>query len=164
MRIKELLITIAVTLLVSILLMYVFSRMTQKRVAVVDTGKLFNEYRLKKELEKDVNDRIQYLKHVSDSFEIEIKSYGSVEKVPKEMIGPYQNIRMNIDLEYDSGSRNINEQVWKRLNPLLQKFGAENKLDLIIGANGMGTVLYTDENLDVTAKVIQYVNNNYEGK
>src|SRR5690606_15001306 len=123
-----------------------------------------NNYNMKKELEKEVDGRINYLVAISDSLEGQLKMYPNPDKAPEELIRSYKNLRATIDQEFEKGNRSINEQVWQRLNPLIIKYGKEKNLHLIIGANGMGTVLYNDASYDLTDDLITHVNMEYEGK
>ena len=50
--------------------------------------------------------------------------------------------------------KNINEQVRDRLNPLIKDFAVKNNYRIVVGANGMGTVLYNADVVDITDKLI----------
>ena len=142
---------------------YLIIRSDQKKTAVVDAVRLFNEYHMKIELEKEAAGRLKFMGGKLDSVEKELRLFKTIEDVPKEMLEYYQTMKRNLDKDYSESNQMINEQVWKRLNPLVEKFGKEKELHLIIGANGMGTVLYKDAYYDLTDELISYVNKNYEG-
>jgi Skp family chaperone for outer membrane proteins len=63
---------------------------------------------------------------------------------------------------YTAINKEINQKAWERLNPIINKFGKEKGIDLLIGANGMGTVLYATEARDVTDELIIYANGIYD--
>jgi Skp family chaperone for outer membrane proteins len=79
----------------------------------------------------------------------------------KELTYDYNFMKTKLDNDYTQSNRDINEQIWKRLNPLLDEYGKKKKLHLIIGANGMGSVLYNDEYYERTNDVISYINKKY---
>lgn len=144
-------------------LTYFIIRSDQKKTAVVDVVRLFNEYHMKIELEKEVAGRLTYIGHILDSLNQQIRIYKTAEAAPTELIEQYRHVKAQLDKEYTDGNQQINEQVWKRLNPLVAKYGKEKGLHLIIGANGMGSVLYNDAYYDLTNDLIYYANKNYEG-
>lgn len=47
---------------------------------------------------------------------------------------------------------------------LWKSMAKKRHLHLIIGANGMGSVLYNDDYYDMTNDLINYANKEYEGK
>lgn len=63
---------------------------------------------------------------------------------------------------YEASNSTINEKVWKRLNPLIDDFGKKNNIRIMIGANGMGTVLYNDNSVSMTNELIEFINKNYK--
>ena len=71
------------------------------------------------------------------------------------------NKKVEVQQAYEVSNKNINEQVWKRLNPLIDEFSKEHNYRIVIGANGMGTVLYTDESAERTNDLIQFINKKY---
>jgi len=143
---------------------YLFYEVLQiKKIVMIDAIKLFNEFKMKNELEGMERVKLETMTQRIDSIEKIIKLIQQEKKeVSREMIESYNRSKMILDDEYNTSNKQINEQVWKRLNPLIDNFGKENGYHLIIGANGMGTVLYNDSYLDVTQKAITYINKKYE--
>lgn len=138
----------------------------EKKIAVVDAVKLFNEYKMKTELEAKVSQRLQYIGHVTDSLKNLLQAQSKDASVSKEdlqkVYAQYMQVQNQFDAEYQETNSQINEQVWKRLNPLIDEYSKEQGLRMVIGANGMGTVLYNDDYYDHTASLIKYVNEKYE--
>jgi Skp family chaperone for outer membrane proteins len=127
-------------------------------VAYVDIYRVHQEF----ELQKIYAD---YLKHYKDSAVNSMDNYilsahiydtGSLDQLKK---GYYEQIQKNIALKTDS----LNAIIWKRLNPLIQQYGKENKYKMIFGADGTGHLLYSDSSLDISNRVIEYVNEQYNG-
>src|SRR5690606_26411546 len=63
---------------------------------------------------------------------------------------------------YRQSNQSINEQVWRRLNPMIDAYGKAHHLRLIIGANGRGSVLYNQGYYDHTDELIHFINEQYE--
>ena len=94
--------------------------------------------------------------------QLELARASRNEDEVKKMTYGYNYMKTNLENEFRRSNRDINEQVWKRLNPVVEEYGKMKGLHVIIGANGMGSVLYNDEYLDLTEDIIKYVNNKYE--
>lgn len=45
---------------------------------------------------------------------------------------------------------------------MLEQYGKERNIRLLVGANGAGTVLYGDKGIDMTDDLIKYLNSKYE--
>lgn len=137
-----------------------------KKIAVVDAIQLFNSFKMKIELEEKASGGLRYLGHQADSLQKELEGKSKVKDFPKaELEGLYKTYMQAkglLEQEYQQSNQSINEQVWKRLNPLIDEYGKKEKLRLIIGANGMGNVLYNDDYYDQTKEVIDFVNKKYE--
>lgn len=134
------------------------------KIIVIDAIKVFNEFKMKKDLEakvdvklKDYSMQLDSVKAIMDNA---IKRNDSV--TARSMSGYLQMLQEEASRAYQVSNQTINEQVWKRLNPLIDAYGKKEKYRVIIGANGMGSVLYKDDGVDKTEAVIKYINANYE--
>ena len=128
-----------------------------KDVVYVDIGRLVDNYRLKKELEKKAETDLLKIKNVIDSLKLagrltDNRSIDSNVARLEYQFGQY----------YTQSSQEISRQIWDRLNPVIDAFGKERKYKVIIGANGAGNVLYGDKRYDITDELILYINNKYE--
>lgn len=134
-----------------------------KRIAMIDVIKLFNEFKMKKELESIEKIKLEKLSSNLDSIENILKVMQNDKKdISKELIEKYNMSKYTMEEEFKAGNQLINEQIWKRLNPMIDEFGKQKKMHLIFGANGMGTVLYNDDYMDITNEAIDFINKKYE--
>jgi outer membrane protein len=125
----------------------------KKKIVYVDIGKLLDGYKLKKDLEAESTQNLYRIKNVVDSLKMMQKA-GAGPMVDSQLAtaeGAFNEY-------YSYSSQEISKKVWERLNPLLEQFGKDRKLELVIGANGAGTVLYGDKQADVTEEATRYVN------
>jgi Skp family chaperone for outer membrane proteins len=114
-------------------------------------------------LEQRAKIRLDQLAHQMDSIKTQLSiAEASNQAAKAALIKEYNEHKATFDDYYAASDKDINDQVWKRLNPYIEEFGKEQNLHLIIGANGMGTVLYNDDYYDLTAKAVKYVNEKYE--
>ena len=139
-------------------------RLRQDKIAVVDAVRLFDGYAMKIDLEVIAKKQLQSESGQLDSI------YNALEKAKavhqsgdetKNLAYKYNYLKSKLESDYSQSNRDINEKVWKRLNPLLTEYGKKKSLHLIIGANGMGSVLYNDAFYDQTDEVIKFVNRIY---
>lgn len=137
----------------------------QKKIAVVDVIKLVNEFQMKKDLEAHGMQQLKQVGMATDRLKRLLQASSNDPKKSKEELQNLYSNYMGTQGQYDNQaeqlSQEINEQVWSRLNPLIDEYGKRENLRLVIGANGMGTVLYNDDYYDHTQQLIKYVNAKY---
>jgi outer membrane protein len=56
------------------------------------------------------------------------------------------------------------DELWKQINEYVQQFGKENHYKVILGANGTGSLMYSDKALDITPELTSYINSRYAGE
>ncbi len=143
---------------------YLLLKNDNKKIGVVDAVRLFDQYNMKKELEDKAKVKLQLMGKQMDSVENLLNMAKAVknEEEIKKMSYAYSYVRGSVENEYKQSNKEINEQVWKRLNSAIDAYGKSKGLHLIIGANGMGSVLFNDDYYDLTSEAIKFVNNKYE--
>jgi outer membrane protein len=160
---KKLLFFIVGLLLLGCAYMYVSNN---KKVYVVDTIVLFNAFKMKADLEKSYEPKLMALKMQCDSIKALIShQQGSGNGVVHpDLLKNYEHSLQVFEYEFNDCNDKVNTQVWKRLNTIIEAYGKAKKAKVIIGGNGMGTVLYSDEDVNITKEVIEYANKKYEGR
>lgn len=138
--------------------LFTYYKYSTPQVAVVDLVKLFNEFELKQQLEKA--DSITLLKtvHSIDSIK-EVVSQRTLSE--RELNTIYQDLDEEYYKVYNESNNRINKVVWEKLNLLIKQFGEAKKVDVLVGANGLGSVVYYNNAYDITPELIKYVNENY---
>jgi len=121
--------------LVATIIYSVWSSQNLKKVVVADAIELVNEFSLKKELESKVEGKLNEYNHLVDSLNGIVEN-SSNPNYKKKITLEMRNIQEEARQAYEISNRNINEQVWKRLNPWIEEFGKENDYKIIIGSNG----------------------------
>lgn len=138
---------------------------TPKKIGVVDAVRLFDGYNMKKEMEEKAKVKLLELGRQVDSVGnlYNMAKAGKDENEIKRLAYASNYMKATLEAEYKKSNQEINQQVWKRLNIAMDAYGKDKGIHLIIGANGMGTVLYNDDYYDLTAEAIKFVNSKYEG-
>jgi Skp family chaperone for outer membrane proteins len=135
-----------------------------KSIAIVDIVRLFDGFAMKKELEAVERKNLESKSRALDSLEIVIQLANKMNAnndQTRSMMLSYREQKADLENQVQASNRRINEQVWKRLNPMLAEMGKQRKMHVIFGANGTGNILYTDSHDDITDETIKYVNQRY---
>lgn len=96
-----------------------------------------------------------------DSLYSKIQKSSSSDKeiLMKEYIGLKENLQQfNQQFAYEE-----TQKIWKRLYSYIDEFSSQKKYKLIIGSEKKEDVLYSDEELNITKELINFVNSKYEG-
>jgi outer membrane protein len=134
------------------------------KVVVIDAIKVFNEFKMKKDLEAKVEVKLKGYTEQLDSMKAIVDNalQRNDSATAIAVSGHLQSLQDEVSRAFQVSNQAINEQVWKRLNPLIDEYGKKEGYRVIIGANGMGSVLYKDDAVDRTGSVIKFINIKYE--
>lgn len=155
---KKVIIAIVASTVILVGALYFFTKDGDKKIVYADAIRLFNGYKFKTDLEKMGQGTLTLLKNRLDSVEVIYKANPADERGQQLVAEGQQRLAE----AYTAINKEINQKAWERLNPIINKFGKEKGIDMLIGANGMGTVLYASEAKDVTEELIKYANRNYD--
>jgi len=157
-----LIVTVAAISLASLCLsLWLMNR--EKKIGYIDTIRLFNDYALKKDMEAREEPVLNRIKSSADSMKAvyDAMSQNGNKDQLKQLEMQIVQASAVFRQENERSNRDINEKVWKRLNPDIDEFARSIHIDLLIGANGMGTVLYGNKGTDYTDDLLSYVNKKY---
>jgi outer membrane protein len=144
------------------------------KMVYVDTGLLYSEFHLAKELNKELEGVLKIKKAAVDSTyeslkrltqEIRQKQKPGTEEIQtlKRLEEVYVYKQRQYEKESQELSTNNNNKIWNQINQYVLEYGQNNNYTFILGATGEGTIMYGDKNMDVTNKVIEFINKQYEG-
>lgn len=138
----------------------------EKKIGLIDAVKLFNGYKMKAELESLAAVKMEALGREADSLKQLLSARGKAPAGPDKelelLYRQFMEAQQRLEEAFEASNRSINEQVWDRLNPLIDEYGKKAGLRAILGANGMGSVLYYTDYYDHTQQAIDFVNQRYE--
>lgn len=146
-------------LVIGLLAWTVRREFASKEIVYVDIEKLVTGYNLKKDMERDAGQSLYAIQHVIDSLEMIRKTINS--QGPTLIDSQITRARYVYDEYYTSSTNQMNKTIWERLNPVIEQYGKEKGLEIIIGANGTGSLLYADKGRDRTDDLIKYINSKY---
>ncbi|MBS1636572.1 MAG: OmpH family outer membrane protein [Bacteroidetes bacterium] len=168
--IKKIAIASGLILLLGLNLYLLVELKMKKRVVYVNTYELYNQFTLKKELEKKLESTQIAKKVVMDSLKAQLNYATSVEKPTEADVKHARDIEAQLYYkekqfreEDEQQAQQYTNQVWEQLNQYMKDYGKEKGYSFILGANGQGNLMYAEETGDVTKEVVTYVNEKYKG-
>lgn len=134
-------------------------------IAYVDNVELFNGFNMSKDLGQANNFKLKAQKKKLDSlyniYSI-FREQGDNEKTKAlelQLRSEDQELkRMNEYL-----SKDLSEKVWSRLNQYVKEYGESKRYKVVLGTQGYGNVMYAKDGIDITADMLIYSNEKYEG-
>lgn len=165
---------IALIVLLSFVVGMVYSN--TPKMAFINLQKLYDQFELKKEMEKKLTTVQTARKNTLDSLEFRLNALSDSMKYADSK--EQQKIRQQFEMQrkeylykdksYTEDNENMvaqyDEQVWGQLNQYITEFGEKNNYTMVLGGDGSGSVMYAQSSLDITEKVASYVNERYKGK
>ncbi|PZF74797.1 OmpH family outer membrane protein [Taibaiella soli] len=155
-------ILLSVTLCVTLVLLgnLCYEHFNKKGVVFVDINKLVEQYKFKKDMEATAAHNLYTIKNGTDSLKMLRRTSSGVAASHLDTVITKREFAL--EKFYEQSNQEISRKVWERLNPALERFGKDKGYEIVVGANGQGTVLYGSKQSDVTDEAIKYININYE--
>jgi len=157
---KKIRLVVIYLILVGVIGYLVWEKRNTSGVKYVDTITLYNNFELTKKMQSESQPLIADLKSTLDSLRY---IYSNNEKLQgkKDVEKEISRAEQEYLAINEESNQEINKIIWNRLNPLINSFGKKHDYDIIVGANGMGNVLYGKEAFDITQEVLIYCNKEY---
>jgi outer membrane protein len=134
----------------------VYVAVTREKNAYILNQQVFNEFKGKQELEKQLSALRKAHKTWLDSVSSQIQNGDDAQ------IKVYQENAANFQLEENELSEKYTADIWQKINQYIATFGKENGYDFIFGASGNGSLMYAGDANNITEEVIIYLNSRYE--
>ena len=171
--IKNVLIALALIAGVSALVLTLTNK--KPEMFYIEMGKVYEEFNLSKELNKELEDVIKSRKTITDSIyeQLRVKTQDLKYQQKKTMLEvqklakyeeEYYYKQQEFEKENQLTVSDYNSKIWKQLNQYISDFGEEKKCEFIFGANGQGSIMFGSKGKNITEEIIKYVNDKYNGK
>lgn len=171
---KNNIISISVSFVFS-LLVFIYVKYTEKKMAFISVGEVYNSFEMKKEFEAKFLAVHTGRKQLLDSLEVELNILSKKIQLTN---GSDQNLNNEFEMKKENyllkkqGFEEDNEQmkeqytanIMKQMNQYVQDYGKEFHYSYILGAEGSGSLMYGEEMTNVTKDMIQYINLKYKGE
>ena len=152
---------------------------SQPSVAYVNLTKAYNDFEMKKELEKKLTTVQDFRKKTLDSLELSLNimsrtlqnfeqsgnKKGIEERMPEFEVRRQEYFSKQKSFEEDNQAmtNQYTEQIWKQINQYVKDYGKDKGYTYILGADGTGAVMNAEEKHEITDDVISYINERYKG-
>ena len=134
-----------------------------KSIGFMQNIKVFEEFAMKKDYDKIMEDEMKNEMNLLDSLGVLLK--GNVDQQDSLLIYKLKKDYFLAEQLYNSKfeqlSTKYTTEVNERLNTYIKEFSKEKGYIFILGSGGQGNVMYVEETHDVTEELIKYVNNKY---
>lgn len=160
---QQTVITISIVSLLSLIVFFLilFTQSTQK-IAYVDNTKLFENFRMTKEMKRIGEKEFNTRKIGLDSLYSKLQSQTLSEIDKKMLMQQFINGREELERFNQNFTSEESSKIWSRINSYAKEFSKINKYQLVV-ASGNNTVLYADEEIDITNELLIFINKKYEG-
>lgn len=170
--IKNTLTALALAASIIALVLGINNQRAQHKTVYVEMGKIYEEFNLTKELNKELEKVLKARKLITDSLfeafrrntqEVKYKEKKSMEDIQKlaKLEEDYLYKKDLFEKDNQKVTTEYNNKIWNQLNQYLQDYGQTNELNFIFGANGQGNIMYGETSRNLTREVISYVNDRY---
>lgn len=149
--------TLLSSAIISIITIVIYHFATQEKVVYVDLVQVYQNYDMNTELNEKIQGYGESQKLQLDQTFLGGKDSTNLD-LRKRM---YQNKLQNLNDELSFKSEKNRQLVLEKLSEEVKLFCAENNFDLVLGANGTGSILYAKEYRNVTVNFIDYLNKSY---
>jgi outer membrane protein len=149
----------------------------QQKIGFVDNVRLMDEYREKIDIEKKFESMTQAHNQkrdsISQAFQMEAQAFqekaqSMSQQKAQEEYGNLQQRGQRIGQQLQQEEQQMQQQGQTEMDSLISKvkdqiskYGKDNGYDYILGGGNGGSVLYGDENKDLTEEILKLLNDNY---
>ncbi|MBN4061731.1 OmpH family outer membrane protein [Bacteroidales bacterium AH-315-I05] len=152
----------------------VYLHLNQPKVAYLKTNELYDGFELSKELDNKYMVTQTARKELLDSLKIRLQVLSREIEINQikqgEEIKRFQVLREEYYLKEQQFSEDnkalmqqYNNQILNQLNQYVQEYGEKYNYQFILGASGSGSLMYANEQDNVTKEVLKYANERYDG-
>ncbi|NJM80352.1 MAG: OmpH family outer membrane protein [Flavobacterium sp.] len=146
------------------LLFIVYSQLSKNpEIVYVDNNKLFDEFRMTKEMKKIGEKEFNSKKANLDSLYIEIQREDLSQETKENMMKNFVSKREEFDQFNQSFAVEESKKIWSRINSYIKDFSIENNYELILGSGDNRNILFANESKDITNDLLTYINKKYAG-
>ncbi|KAA1246530.1 OmpH family outer membrane protein [Aquimarina sp. RZ0] len=152
---------------------------SSSELVYVDVNKLLEGYKRTKIVKTDFDEKAKTMKSNVDSllsdWQKELKTYekerSSLSKkeleLKQELLSNKQqqinNYQQAVQKQLQEEDKKVTQTVINDINDFVKEYGKKNGYKVIFGATGSGTIMYGEETADLTDKVLEKLNAEFEG-
>ena len=167
-------------IVIVIMVLSVASCQQSQKMGFVDNSVLINDYQEKKDIEAKLKTKIASYEKRRDSlgqaFQLEVKaaevkarsmSQANLQKLQQEFQQKEQIISQQLQFEQQQiaqESQSQNDSLIKKVRGFVKEYGETNGYSYILGSNEAGSVMYGNNDADLTQTILYALNEAYKNK
>lgn len=162
-----------IILVVSITFCFLYVHFTKPKYGYVVIQDVFNEFKLKKELQKKLELVKNSRQKIVDSLRIDLtilskKIQTNIASTDEKDLFERKKLEFNQKMqmfEEDNAvmTKQYDQEIITQLNQYIKDYGEKNKFDMILGNNSDGSLMYGKESFNITKDVSEFINARYDG-
>lgn len=138
----------------------VWSYISKPKIGYVLNQQLFENFAGKQELEARLSEVKKIHKTELDS----LYTLSQSDNPSPLVLSKFKEKQQQYADQEKSLSARYTRQIWGQINDYVKQYGDEHGYDMIFGATGDGSLMYSRESKDITEVVTKYINQKYEGQ
>ena len=139
-----------------------FQYKNQQDLVYIDNIKLFNAFKMTKEIKSIEEAKINKEGKQIDSLYVKLQSITDKKEASNLQQQITYRSKAFQELQ-DNYTQNLSQNVWNRLNVYIKEYAEMNNLKIILGTSGNGNIMYAQEGIDITSQILEFSNQKYEG-
>jgi outer membrane protein len=178
MKLRSLFITVLISGFVCFVALLLYHKFYSTKTGYIEIKKVFNGFQMKAELEEKYKHTQKVKDQILDSLSFNLKllskhlneQKNAKADINKEEILQFEYKReeyLKLKNQYQEDnaalSQKFDDQILAQLTQYVIEFGKKNNYDMILGADGNGSLMYSKEFYNVSDEVIIFINNKYKG-
>lgn len=162
-------VVVIITVLITIISIKIFNK--TERVVYVDLQKVYKEFKMKAEMEKEAESLLHSRQIMLDSLlsDLQSRELKIKDSKDKNLRKKFENDKENYIQKkqyFENSSQQIidvyNGKLWEEIQRLSTEFAKSHKIDIILGKGSNQAFVYGNEKLDCTNEFLEYINQHYD--
>lgn len=166
--------------LAAIVVLFILHFANKEKVVYIDSSKVINTYQGMVKARQEYQEKIAVWKANVDTLASEIqkeirkheKENAKMSSREKELSERLIQTKQQQLIDYQKAVNEKAEQedviatqkVVEEINAYIKAYGREHKYKIVLAATEYGNIAYAEEHLDITEKIIEGLNNKYQGE
>ncbi|SNR51937.1 OmpH family outer membrane protein [Lutibacter flavus] len=155
----------------------VFASCNQTKIAYINVEDLMKDYDATKALEETLKGKqeemAKELDSVSAPFQLKVQEYyqkaqkmsaqkrAETEQALQQEQQALQARQQQAGQLLQQENQKLSEAITKKVDSFVSDYAKANGLNLVLGTSGNGTVMYGDDNLNVTSAILEILNKDF---
>lgn len=143
----------------------IYSQFSSKnKIVYVNSMELFEQFKMTKELKRTGEKQFNEQKTVVEGLYNQLQDSSITEDQKKILMQEFVQKKQELEAFNQNFALEESTKIWKRISSYIKEYAEQNAYDIILGSDQNQTVLYSNEQQNITKEVLVFINAKYEGK